>query len=121
MTGEMSRRGLEPGGEHYEWGLWLRQQAQSLCRRLRWTLWVTGEVRPYDVYCGPYINLSAGKLWTGYDEDTGRRTIVYEFVHAGEQKFLEGSASEVAYDLKELLGDRYKELMNKKYGSKIEK
>lgn len=118
MTGEMSRWDLEPGGEHYEWGRWLRQQAQSLCRRLRWALWVTGEVRPFDEYQGPYIDLSTGTLWTDYDTDRCLNVIVYEFVYEGEIKFLKGTAEEVAADLKVLMADSYKALMHEKYGRK---
>lgn len=117
MTGEMSRWDLEPGGEHYEWGRWLWRQAQSLCRRLRWVIQVEDGPRAFDVYQGPYIELSTGRLWSDNTDELGE-AVVYEFYQDGQYNHLVGTVEEVAWKLKELLGDLYKELLTEKYGSK---
>jgi hypothetical protein len=67
MTGEMGFCDIQPGGEHYEWAMDLRRAAQSLCRRLKFWIRVV-DVRPFDVYQGPYVRLTHGSLWSGPTE-----------------------------------------------------
>jgi ferritin len=68
-TGEMGIRDLQPGGEHYEWAEDIKRAAkriQSLTRGLT----RFQEMRPFDVYQGPYAQMNNAKLWS--DEREGK-------------------------------------------------
>lgn len=63
MTWKMTWSDIRPGGEYYIWARTLRGAAQLLARRLRFKLKVI-EVRPFDVYRGPYVRMTNGcALW----------------------------------------------------------
>jgi hypothetical protein len=69
MTGEMHVTEIREGGDHYEWAQAIRKAAQSLARRTRFALRFK-EMKPFDVYQGPYAQMNYGTLWSGEQMDT---------------------------------------------------
>ena len=63
MTGEMNYCDIKEGGEHHSWALHIRTAAQSLARRTRFLLRFE-QMKPFDVYQGPYAVLNHGELWS---------------------------------------------------------
>ena len=66
-TGEMSRFDIQPDGEHYEWAETIRKAAREIQRRTKNAL-MFREMRPWDVYQGPYALTTLGKLWSTENE-----------------------------------------------------
>jgi len=66
-TGEMSMEDIRSGGEYYEWAKRIERAARQLQRVTNGKV-VFNEMRPFDVYQGPYARMSPGKLWSGSEE-----------------------------------------------------
>lgn len=71
MTGEMNYAAIGVGGEHEEWAAAIRAAALSIGRRTGWRLRFE-EMRPFDVYQGPYAQCTLDgescRLWSGETE-----------------------------------------------------
>ena len=105
-TGEMSRSDIQPGGEHYEWAESLRKAAIQL-QRMTLNMVRFKEVRPFDVYQGPYVNLAFvggfwAKLWSS--EEDG------EFYLEFPNKDIVGTIPQIALEVRKYV----KELQLKK-------
>lgn len=68
-TGEMSQSDIEEGGEHYGWAQAIEGIVEQLVVLTNGKV-VFEEMRPFDVYQGPYalvrINGKMDKIWDGY-------------------------------------------------------
>lgn len=69
MTGEMHYTSILKGGEHYGWAQLIRTAAQSIARRTKFALRFE-EMRPFDVYQGPYAVMNHGELWSAEAQGT---------------------------------------------------
>jgi hypothetical protein len=67
-TGEMGTHDILPGGEHHGWAQTIEKAARRL-QKLTLGKVRFDEMRPFDVYQGPYANLNHGKLWSGEEDD----------------------------------------------------
>lgn len=97
MTGEMSTCDITEGGEHYAWAQDVRQAAQDIARRSQWAVKLK-EVRPFDVYQGPYADMTIGRLWSGETEDDW----CFEFYLRGKQQYIQGTTKHIASELRAL-------------------
>ena len=62
-TGEMSRRDIQPGGEHYGWAQIIENAAKEI-QRFSHNLTRFNTMMPFDVYQGPYAQMNNAKLWS---------------------------------------------------------
>jgi hypothetical protein len=89
-TGEMGSHDIQPGGEHYGWAQDVEKAAKKIQRftknKVRFK-----EMRPFDVYQGPYALLTSGKLWSG--EREGEYFFDYQL---GAEKGVTGTPDEIA-------------------------
>jgi len=67
-TGEMSRFDIQPGGEHYGWAREIEDAAKEI-QQLTGQKARFRQMRPFDVYQGPYAYLNIGKLWSSEGGD----------------------------------------------------
>lgn len=88
-TGEMSRGDIQPGGEYYSWAQQIEKAAREIQRLSKGRVKFL-EMRPFDVYQGPYARMSEGKLWSG--ERNG------QFVYDGRET-VSGTPGEIALAL----------------------
>jgi hypothetical protein len=93
MAGEMSIRDIQKGGDHYEWSQMIKFAALSLMRKTHRRIMLR-EMRPFDVYQGPYAKLNRGRLWSISDG-----VFYYEGVYFDTQ----GSIQEIAQEINKVL------------------
>ena len=79
-TGEMSLHDIKPGGDHYEWAQQIEKAARRIQKLTKGKLKFR-EIKPFDVYQGPYASMSDGKLWSG--EEEGEFYFDYGWGHEG--------------------------------------
>ena len=97
MTGEMSSYDVAEGGEHYEWAQHIRTAAQQVARRSLWAVRFI-EMCPFDVYQGPYAELTTGRLRGGDAEHD-----FYWERYCGDPLAKAGSVATIAEHLRKLL------------------
>jgi rubrerythrin/predicted RNA-binding Zn-ribbon protein involved in translation (DUF1610 family) len=89
-TGEMGMHDIQPGGEFYDWAKQIAKAAK-LIQRLTNGGVKFREMRPFDVYQGPYALMSIGKLWSTDNEG--------EFFFESARMSTNGSPSEIAQNI----------------------
>jgi len=99
-TGEMGRRDIEPGGEHYEWAQAIKNAAQLICGDVPGCSFE--RMNPFDVYQGPYADLQIpvfghAKLWDSGEE--GGERFYLEYYDHGQLVGFVGFSDEVAQQL----------------------
>lgn len=70
----MSWGDIRKGGEHHAWAKSIWRAAQRVARMSKWAVKVV-EVRPFDVYQGPYADMTIGRFWSCSDNES---TFFYE-------------------------------------------
>lgn len=99
-TGEMGRGDIQPGGEYYSWAQAIERAAKDIQRLMRNRIRFL-EVRPFDVYQGPYAQMSTGKLWSG--ERDGE--FYYEFgMGQSNRKGVSGSVQDIVDGMRAIPG-----------------
>lgn len=99
-TGEMSMDSINLGGENYEWAKDIEKAAKTIQRIMKGRIRFR-EMRPFDVYRGPYAKMDIGKLWSG--EQEGEYFLEFYMFNSNIRE-LSGSPEEIANGLKEIAG-----------------
>lgn len=89
-TGEMGYHDIQPGGEYYETAESIKEAARELQSLTRSGVRFV-RMKPFDVYQGPYAEMSSGTLWSG----TNDGEFVYRISNYGPPTAV-GSIPEIA-------------------------